>query len=235
MIIGALRVKDENRWIERAIRSILPLCDRVVVFDDNSTDNTVELCRLTPKTEVIRSPFNGLDEQRDKNRLLDEVMGYRPEWIIMIDGDEMLAPGAAEQLRAAMRPGINCISLRVLYLWNDENTVRMDGVYGDFHRESVFRPTGARFEANGNGGNFHCGNVPWAIRQKRTVTDIPLYHFGYLHREDRLRKYAFYNEKDPDNLREDKYRHVCQGDLPEIPADIRLMHAGPLKLEPLNV
>src|SRR6188768_2671630 len=179
-VVGMLRVKNEARWIERCIGSILPLCERVLVLDDHSTDDTVALCAAMPKVTVFPSPFTGLDEARDKNYLLEFATALNPDWIIAIDGDEMLAPGHQERLEQEMQSNcFHCLSLRVLYLWDREDQVRTDGVYGDFHRESVFRPNGAIFHGNSNGGNFHCGNVPWGTRQKRHVTSIPLLHFGY--------------------------------------------------------
>lgn len=230
MILGMMRVKNEARWIERCVSSILPLCDRVLVMDDHSTDDTHAICSALSKVSVMTSPFTeGLNEQRDKNWLLGRSMEYQPDWIIAIDGDEMLAPGNEEALRVAMNRGDrSCLSLRVLYLWNRDDQVRVDGVYGDFHRESIFRPTSAQFQSNSNGGNFHCGNVPWANRQRRQVLQIPLLHFGYMHQEDRERKYAWYNAQDPNNVREDRYRHMVVGDL--FPAESTFMHGGPLRL-----
>lgn len=233
MIAAMLRIRNEARWIERCLASILPLCDRVFVMDDLSDDETLSICQSFPKVTAFLSPFAGLNESRDKNWLLNLVMQDKPEWIVAIDGDEILAPSGVEPLRAAMKGPSPCLSLRVLYLWDREDQVRVDGVYGDFHRESVFRPNGSRFQENG-GANFHCGNVPWQIRQNRRVlSNVPLLHFGYLHREDRIRKYKFYTTADPGNVREGEYKHVIQGDIPEVPADARLTHGGPLRLQPI--
>jgi len=233
MIAGMMRVKNEARWIERCVRSILPVCDYVVIMDDHSTDGTAEICRMVPGVSVFGSPFTGLDEARDKNWLLDKVLAHQPEWIVAIDGDEMLAESGIEPLRAAMASTATCLSFRVLYLWDRENQVRVDGVYGDFHRESAFRPNGAPFVATSNGGNFHCGNVPWSARRKRTVLHtIPLLHFGYLHKEDRVRKYEWYNAKDPGNVGEDCYRHMVVGDV--FPADAKFQHGGPLSLQSIK-
>jgi glycosyltransferase involved in cell wall biosynthesis len=227
-----LRIRNEARWIERVISSILPLCDKVFVMDDHSTDGTADICRSIPNVLVEKSPFEGLQEARDKNWLLERVIAERPEWIIAIDGDEMLAPSGIETLREAMQGQYPCLSLRVLYLWDREDQVRVDGVYGDFHRESVFKPNGSWFQSFG-GPSFHCGNVPWGARQKRQVlSDVPLLHLGYLHKEDRIRKYEFYNNADPGNEREDSYKHTVVGDL--FPSDSRFQHGGPLELRPLE-
>lgn len=232
VIAGMLRVRNEARWIERCISSILPLCDRVFVMDDHSDDATLSICQSFQKVTAFESPFQGLNESRDKNWLLDLVVRDQPDWILALDGDEVLAPSGIEPLRVAMKGPTPCLSLRVLYLWDREDQVRVDGVYGDFHRESVFRPDGSRFQENG-GANFHCGNVPWGARQKRQVlSDVPLLHLGYLHREDRIRKFHWYNAQDVNNAREDSYRHMVVGDL--FPAESRFQHGGPLKLQTLS-
>jgi glycosyltransferase involved in cell wall biosynthesis len=231
MIVGMLRVRNEARWIERCLNSILPICEKVFVMDDHSTDETLSICQSIQKVEAFESQFEGLNEARDKNHLLHIAELEKPGWIIAIDGDEVLSPGSLPALRAAMTNGVHCLSLRILYLWDREDQMRVDGVYGDFHRESVFRPNGARFIGEDNSANFHCGNVPLQIRQKRTVLQIPLLHLGYMHREDRIRKYHFYTATDPKNFREDQYRHMVVGDL--FPADSAFQHGGPLKLSPL--
>jgi O-antigen biosynthesis protein len=228
-----LRVKNESRWIARCIASIRPLCDRVLVMDDHSTDGTPQLCAAIPGVEVFDSPFSDLNESRDKTWLLDKARDA--DWILMIDGDEMLAAGAAESIRSAIAiPWAQCLSLRILYLWDSEDQVRMDGVYGNFRRPSIFRPGNHRFRATGVGGNFHCSNAPRALWESVHPVDAAILHFGYLHREDRLRKYDFYSLQDPNNSAEDYYRHVIQGDFPSVPATAQLMHAGPLRLEALR-
>jgi len=229
----AMRVKNEARWIERCVRSFLPICDRAVIMDDHSTDGTPDICAAIPNVEVLSSPFSDLDESRDKNWLLEHVGST--DWILSIDGDEMLAPGEEGKLRdemANLHPAYSCLSFRILYLWDREDQVRVDGVYGQFRRESAFKPNGAQFSSTSAGGNFHCGNVPWQIRQKRKAADVALLHFGYMHREDRERKFYWYNDRDPMNFGEDCYRHILIGDL--YPASSKFMHAGPLELKPLE-
>jgi hypothetical protein len=65
------------------------------------------------------------------------------------------------------------------------------------------------------------------------IPGAPLWHLGYNDLEDRVRKYAWYNQMDPNNQPEDCYRHMVQGDITEIPADAVLRHAGPLRLQML--
>ena len=103
-MIGLMRVKNEARWIKRGVESILPVCDQVLIMDDHSTDGTREICASLPKVKAFLSPFapGDLNETRDKNYLLNQSRLFGSDWILMIDGDEMLAEGAEETIRAAI-------------------------------------------------------------------------------------------------------------------------------------
>jgi hypothetical protein len=165
----------------------------------------------------------------DKNFLLDYVR-HDTDWVVMIDGDEVLTQ-PDNLVKAISTTASNGLALPVLYLWDREDQIRVDGVYADMSRVSAFRPGQARFEISGAAG-FHCGNVPQSIRG-RAIADSPLLHFGYLHREDRVRKFDWYNAQDPSNQHEDRYRHMVIGDV--FPAESRFRHGGPLQLREIDV
>jgi glycosyltransferase involved in cell wall biosynthesis len=233
MIAGMMRIKNEARWIETVLRAAVQACDQVFILDDNSTDDTVEICRRQPKVTVYSSPFTGLDEARDKNWLLTRIRAaMAPGWILAIDGDEEVRD--PEAILKSVASGVSeCYALQVLYLWNRRDQMRIDGVYGRFWRPSLFRlrPTDS-FRTTPNGGNFHCGNVPKEFAASRRC-EAQLLHFGYMEAQDRRRKFDWYNQHDPNNELEQRYLHVIQGD-PGGPApQVMLRHAGPLTLIPL--
>ena len=235
MIIGLLRIKNEARWIERVVRSIQPVCGRILIFDDHSTDGTPEICESLGCI-VFRSSFEGIHEARDKDHLLErawESGAQLGDYCMMIDGDEALHPDDIPGVLAVAEAGIVCGSLHIVYLWDREDQVRADRWYREFRRPSLFRLTSRdlKFRRTAHGGNFHCSSAPAQLLSQITPIAVRLLHYGYLHREDRVRKYLFYNEVDPQNVREDLYRHIVIGDL--FPVDSAFRWAGPLQLEAL--
>lgn len=234
-LIGMLRVKDEARWIERVIRSIQPVCDHILVLDDHSTDGTPDLCE-TLGCQVIRSTFDGINETRDKDFLLAKVWesgAQVGDYCLMIDGDEVLHPDDVPALRDAIARCFPCCSMHIVYLWDREDQVRIDRWYREFRRPSLFRLTSRalRFRRTEYGGNFHCSSAPAQLLGMICAIPVRLLHYGYLHREDRIRKFHFYNSVDPNNPIEDGYRHMVVGDL--FPANAAFRWAGPLELKPL--
>jgi hypothetical protein len=197
---------------------------------------------------VIRSPFNTIDESRDKNLLLSEAYKLvppeyyarheSPYWMMAIDGDEELVVNDQPLVKQLVNnPEAHCYSLRIQYLWDAENQWRVDGVYRDFNRPSLFRLINPNFRYKttpwGNGANFHCSSIPQEMLHHSRRCEARLLHYGYIDRDLRMRKWAWYNTVDPNNQGEDCYRHCVQGDVPEIPADMRLKWAGPLELRAL--
>lgn len=231
-IYAMLRVRNEARWIAEVLASIAPITSDVIVFDDHSTDETREIAAASGAA-VIHSPFDDrTDEVRDKNFMLDVVRDFGAEYVLAIDGDEILEARAAERLLPRLRPVNSVYNFRIKYIWNDRDHYRVDGVYANFHRASIFsliaQPASIKFAAPFNKHGFHCGNVPFGLKGHGCGVPADILHLGYQDSEDRIRKYHWYNQKDPNNHFEDCYRHMVIGDL--FPADSKFLHGGPLKL-----
>jgi hypothetical protein len=280
---GMLRIKNEAERIAEVIESIKPLCGHIFILDDHSTDETAEICRSfgAGVATVFESPFSGMNESRDKNWLYDQIIkACAPEWILCVDGDEVLEKAGAAAIRRSCAEGAapNAFALKIEFVWNDPGTVRTDRIYGDFWRPSLFRPQHEdpavpdsrtllkefRFMStpfgraqNEDQPNLHCSSVPQRLLHGFKRLPARLKHYGYMEREQRVRKLDFYTSIDWKNAAEDWYRHMCQGDDPsltelprvrelvsrglltgtdvrwllDVPAGARLVHAGPLRLE----
>ena len=242
-IVAMMRIKNEEEFIERCIKSALQICDEVVLFDDHSTDRTRELAEAFPQVVFIPSHFTELSETNDKNFLLQETLKRNPDWVLCMDGDEELSGKAAKSIMSAIsvvdreHPAFTVILLQVLYLWNDYRTIRVDGVYGNFWVPRVFTTwdqdlSNLFFLYLANKPGFHCGSIP-SQNYKRIDTRVggPLYHYGYLYPEQRRRKLNFYTKNDPGNELEGFYLHITQGDPGGAAQYDHLKHAGPLRLE----
>lgn len=256
--VAMLRVKNESRWIQEVVRSTFHLCSRVFVLDDHSEDRTADLARWCgDRVTVLDSPFEGLNESRDKNWLYDQIIREcEPAWILCIDGDEVLEGSAPEGILRAIaeRPDIDAWALKVEFVWNQRGQVRTDRIYGDFWRPSLYRPyieipgnedsrrmmTEFRFQStpfghlkDGDKPNLHCSSVPQRRIHRFGLAPGRLIHYGYMDRADRVRKLDYYTSIDWKNDAEDWYRHMCQGDRPtphELPRMMDLVRSGILTM-----
>lgn len=76
--------------------------DQIIVVDSGSTDNTVELARSAGAHVLQTADWPGFGAQ--KNRALDLASC---DWVFSIDADERVTPELAEQLKAAIKLGMD--------------------------------------------------------------------------------------------------------------------------------
>lgn len=219
-IVCAMRVKNEDEWLAESFAQIVPVVDAIVVFDDGSTDDTPAICRAEPKVICYEYQELPLDEVRDKNRLLALVLQTKPDWILALDGDEVLEDRAPDTILRALA-GIGpepvhpiTFAFEFLYMWNDQSRYRIDGKYGSVWHPRLFTTWGQdtsrwRFERKaGHAGGLHCGSVPPQVLRNVRRLGVKVKHFGYMHAATRARKHAWYLARDPDAARAGYYNHL---------------------------
>ena len=86
--------KNEEKNIEKCIRSLKDLPKRIVLIDSYSTDTTAALARSLG-AEVVEHPFKSHADQF--NWALDNV-NLNTEWIMRLDADEELLPELVAEL-----------------------------------------------------------------------------------------------------------------------------------------
>ncbi len=95
-----------------SIRSLLPLCDEIIVNVPRSTDGTLESVKAIndPKIRVVESGWDeahrtaGLALSHHTNLALDQCSG---DWCVYIQGDEVLHEDGIPAMRAAMERELN--------------------------------------------------------------------------------------------------------------------------------
>ena len=89
--------KDEEEFIEDAIRSVEGLADEVVVVDTGSSDDTVDIAkRAGARVEFF--PWNGSFADA-RNVSLDYATS---DWILVLDADERVHPSSRSAIRSIL-------------------------------------------------------------------------------------------------------------------------------------
>jgi len=94
MLIGLTRIRNESLIIEDTLRHMLSYVPRVLVYDDASTDNTVEIARSFDAVTVIHGTEwraeRDAEETRHRSILLETARSLGAEWCLYMDADERL-------------------------------------------------------------------------------------------------------------------------------------------------
>ncbi|HSV94363.1 MAG TPA: glycosyltransferase [Spirochaetia bacterium] len=84
-------VKNEENFIWYAINSVLPFVDKIMVWDNGSTDKTVEIINTinSPKIELEKHPVITREEIGHLRQEMLEKTPTNYDWLLVLDGDEI--------------------------------------------------------------------------------------------------------------------------------------------------
>lgn len=102
-IIGSVLVKNEDRFVEQAIRNVAGFCDRILVSDNGSTDGTVATLERLARDDR-RIEWGRIDDTRVSQEILRAFAGGN-SWVFGVDGDEVYDPEGLARMKARLRSG----------------------------------------------------------------------------------------------------------------------------------
>lgn len=103
-IIGALLVRDDDLYVERAVRNVFGFCDELILIDNKSKDGTLPILERLAERSPIPTRLYRLDDAGDSHAL---VSGYAGEdvWVFGLDGDELYDPQGLVRFRELLLAG----------------------------------------------------------------------------------------------------------------------------------
>jgi glycosyltransferase involved in cell wall biosynthesis len=94
-VSAAIIVRDSAGTLGKCLASLAAF-DEVVVYDNGSTDGTIELARSFPNVTLHAGPFLGFGPTKSR-----AVQLARNDWVLSIDADESVSPELMASIGAA--------------------------------------------------------------------------------------------------------------------------------------
>ena len=115
-IIGIMLVKNEDVFVEQAVRNVIHFCDRLIITDHQSLDHTFAICeRLAAEFSNIE--LHKIDHAVESAQIIAPYYNTNT-WIFAVDGDEVYDPEGLKNMRKYllndMFLGVWCIFGNVL-------------------------------------------------------------------------------------------------------------------------
>ncbi len=97
-ICGLTRIRNESLTVKEHLDAMAEYCTAgIYVFDDASTDNTVEICKKHPAVKKVIGvkEWDGITElalieMKQRQALVIEAQKDNPDWFVYLDADERL-------------------------------------------------------------------------------------------------------------------------------------------------
>jgi len=103
-IIGIALVRDEDLFVERAVRNVFGFCDELVLVDHKSRDGTPAALERLAAESPIPVSLHRIEHPPVSH---DLIKGHAGEdaWVIGVDGDEIYDPRGLERFRRSLLAG----------------------------------------------------------------------------------------------------------------------------------
>jgi hypothetical protein len=102
-VVGVVLVRDEDIFVERAVRNVSEFCDELLLFDHRSSDGTPSILRGLA-AELPQARFEAIDDPWISHERLRPYIGT-DTWVFGVDGDEIYDPASLRPMRARLDAG----------------------------------------------------------------------------------------------------------------------------------
>ena len=195
--VAAIVARNEaDRYLDSVLSHLRPLCDEILLLDDQSTDGTAELGRSHGCQVKVRqgAPLWGQEStaRQDLWRWGAEVA--EDGWLLICDADqELVAPAPVWQTLCTSWV-CSAWAFPLYDTWDTPTTHRTDGYWAAYRhkRPWLFRPSRSGPQVWSDRG-VHPGHAPqadWIVG--RAPESVWWRHRGYERRADRAVKLAQY-------------------------------------------
>jgi hypothetical protein len=200
-LLALLSVRDELAELPDLIANLAPHVDGIVALDDGSLDGTGAWLATRPEVlEVLHVERGPYDEPRNHRLLVQAGLRHGADWFLSIDADERVEEAfrdrAERVIRRGGRLGLKAFAVHLRELWDAEDRIRVDGIWG---RKSVARLFRALPGHVFDDAPLHAHKAPLQARVagRFAPADLILYHRAMLTPQARAARRARYERLDP--------------------------------------
>lgn len=148
-IIAGITTKNEEWIIRKTLEAVDKFCDKIIIYDDNSTDSTEEICRSFSKVDwFVRPSHDPLVREEAKQRLelINLLKNYDTDYVLLLDADEIPTPSIVSFIEK-ISPETTAWKIRMINLWEDQSKYRVDSYRTKFGTQVNWEPFSDNFWA----------------------------------------------------------------------------------------
>lgn len=215
LIIGLCIYNEEHRFLEKCLKNMREITNKLVIIDDGSTDNSYNIA-IKYATELLQT--NHIYNENEANlriKLWNKCgeIADEGDYIFINDADEIFTKNSTlhfyEEFNKAIKLQAEAIGFYRYEMWN-ENQYRKDELW--WSDTSCIRC--ARYKKNyeyyWKEWKIHGGSLPFNAYGNYYPAKLQIQHWAYSSLELRNEKIKFYQQYDSDDKYEieGKYKSI---------------------------
>ncbi|MBI5530074.1 MAG: glycosyltransferase family 2 protein [Candidatus Doudnabacteria bacterium] len=199
--IVLMPTKNDAWILEKTLKCLLLWADKIIISDQQSTDKTLDICKMFPQVVVLNNP-NVFHSTKVRQQLLDEARKEQGNNLIFsIDSDEVVTAdiidsGILSKMEAEKIGTV--FQMQWVQLWRSPEVYRDDdSVWSNSYKHFAFIDDRASNYTYEYGVNDHNPRVPTALVENTVKLAMPkVLHFQFVNWNRMLAKQRFYRVQD---------------------------------------
>jgi hypothetical protein len=103
-VVGIVLVRNEDVFVERAVRNVLDFCDELLLCDNESEDETFGILEQIAHEQPEKATLHRIRHPSVSHDLIAPRAG-EPLWAFAVDGDELYDPRGLREFRTRLLGG----------------------------------------------------------------------------------------------------------------------------------
>jgi hypothetical protein len=197
-IVAITQVHNELRKgnLERFITYVLPNVDDLVIYDDVSTDGSYEYCKKYT-THTLRGTKNSFtNEWQIKQKLVEKALTLNPDFILLIDADEVITDNDGTKLQQlaswVIEKDLDGALIHDINLWKSRSWKRVDSDFDSSLFPRFWRVRDGKLTYTNRQGGLHQSPAPDEIKNLKRQDIVSFLHFGFADEKSIVTKYITY-------------------------------------------
>ena len=204
LVIGGLVYNEANKFLQQWLEKCKLLTNKIVIIDDGSTDNSVEICSKYTSNISITNRLMTTDENKLRTILWNNCVKLckNGDYILIIDNDELLTENSIKYFEEALytcdKFDGDAIAHIKYDMWNQTQYRDDKNWFAHKHWWVWTIKYNSTINYIRDGRKFHSGVLPINAYYCALPTKLQVQHMAYSTLKLRQEKAKFYNTLDPD-------------------------------------
>lgn len=181
MISVTILTKNNEKYLDKVLQA-LQAFEEVLVYDNGSTDNTLEIAGKYPNVTIVKGPFLGFGKTHNQASSL-----AKGEWILSIDSDEVITPELSREIAKLELKNDQCVYSFPRHNYYNGKLIKGCGWYPDRQYRLYNRNTTSFTDAEVHEQVIVSG-------MDRVALQHPIIHYSYASVSEFLTKMQHYSE-----------------------------------------
>lgn len=205
LVLGCLVYNEEKRFLEKYLNRMSQLTNKIVIVDDGSTDNSINICAKYTSEIYQTDRLMTKNESILRKTLWEKcaLLCSNNDYILIQDCDEFYTNNSLLNFEKALKIGeslgADSLAIKKYDMWNKKQ-YREDPPYWKAHFH--FLTWCVKYRKNyayyWNNRKLHCGSLPINAYFCSFPSKLQVQHLAYSTLELRQQKVEFYNNLDPE-------------------------------------